>query len=110
MLIPFRHENMQGRRWPVITFGIIALNVLVFLGTHWTMDREAPEIGQTRLHIIMLAAMHPELKVDGEAAKLVDTVRTKDPSLWKAAKNPNRDIQDAWDAKMRVQADEHPEA
>ena len=41
MLIPLRHENMQGRRWPVITIGIIALNVVIFLGTHgrWTARR-----------------------------------------------------------------------
>ncbi len=25
MLIPLRHENMEGRRWPVVTFTLIAL-------------------------------------------------------------------------------------
>ena len=43
MLIPLRHENMQGRRWPVITIGLIALNTVIFLGTHWKMDEQAPE-------------------------------------------------------------------
>src|SRR2546430_7994788 len=33
MLIPLRHENMEGRRWPVVTFALIALNLLIFLGT-----------------------------------------------------------------------------
>ena len=32
MLLPLRHENMEGRRWPVITIGLIAFNVLIFLG------------------------------------------------------------------------------
>jgi hypothetical protein len=32
MLIPLGHENMQGRRWPVITITLIALNVVIFLG------------------------------------------------------------------------------
>ena len=60
MLIPLRHENMQGRRWPVITIGIIALNVIAFLGTHWTMDKQGPELGEVKMHLILLAAMHPE--------------------------------------------------
>jgi membrane associated rhomboid family serine protease len=110
MLIPLRHENMQGRRWPVITIGIIALNVVIFLGTHWTMDREAPELGETRVHLILLAAMHPDLKVEGKAQDFITTVQTKNPSLWKEASNPSRDVHDAWDARMRMSADEHPEA
>jgi len=43
MLIPLRHENMEGRRWPVVTFALIALNVVVFLGTHWTIEAQEPE-------------------------------------------------------------------
>jgi membrane associated rhomboid family serine protease len=109
MLIPLRHENMQGRRWPVITIGIIALNVVIFLGTHWTIDREAPEMSETRVHLILLAAMHPELKVEGKAADLITTVQTKNPDLWKEAKNQNRDVHDEWDARMRMAADEHPD-
>jgi len=110
MLIPLRHENMQGRRWPVITIGLIALNTLIFLGTHWKMDQQAPELGEVRTHIILLAAMHPELNIQGKAQDLVTTVQTKNPALWKEAKNQNRDVHDAWDARIRMQADEHPEA
>ena len=109
MLIPLRHENMQGRRWPVITIGIIALNAVIFLGTHWTMDRQAPELGEARVHLILLAAMHPGLKVEGNAADFITSVKTKNPTLWKEAQDPNREVHDAWDAKMRMQADEHPE-
>ncbi len=110
MLIPLRHENMQGRRWPVITIGIIALNVVIFLGTHWTMDREAPELGETKVHILLLAAAHPDLKIQGKAQDFLTAVQTHNPSLWKEVQNPNRDVHDAWDAQMRMQADEHPEA
>ena len=110
MLIPLRHENMQGRRWPVITIGLIALNLLIFLGTHWTMDKQGPELGEVRVHILLLAAMHPDLKIEGKAQDLVTTVQTKNPGLWKEAQNQNRDVHDAWDASMRMQADEHPEA
>ena len=110
MLIPLRHENLQGRRWPVITIGLIALNVLIFLGTHWKMDEQGPELGEAKIHIILLAAMHPEVNIQGKAQELVTTVQTKNPALWKEAQNQNRDVHDAWDARMRMQADEHPEA
>jgi len=109
MLIPLRHENMQGRRWPVITIGLIALNAVIFLGTHWKMDEQAPELGEVRTHIILLAAMHPEINLHGKAQDLVTTVQTKNPALWKQAQNQNRDVHDAWDARIRMQADEHPE-
>jgi membrane associated rhomboid family serine protease len=109
MLIPLRHENMSGRRWPVITFGIIALNTIVFLGTHWKMEQQGPEFGEVKVHLILLAAMHPELKVDGKAQEFITTVQTKDPTLWKEAQNQNRDVHDSWDAMIRMQADEHPE-
>jgi membrane associated rhomboid family serine protease len=109
MLIPLRHENMQGRRWPVITFGIIALNILIFLATHGTMEQQGPELGQVKMHLILLAAMHPEIKIQGKAQEFINTVQTKNPDLWKEAKNQNRDLQDAWDARMRMMADEHPD-
>jgi membrane associated rhomboid family serine protease len=110
MLIPLRHENMQGRRWPVITFGIIALNCLIFLGTHGTMDKENPELTETKNHIIILAAMHPEIKIEGKAQDLINTVQTQDPEFWKSAKDQNRRLYDAWEAGIRMAADEHPQA
>jgi membrane associated rhomboid family serine protease len=109
MLIPLRHENMQGRRWPIITFGIIGLNVLIFLGTHWTMEKQAPAFGQVRVHLLILAAMHPDAKVTGKAQQFISDIQTKNPAMWKQAQNPNRDLQDAWDAKMRLKADEDPQ-
>ena len=108
MLIPLRHENMQGRRWPVITFGIIALNVIVFLGTHWTIDRQGPELGVVKLHLVLLSAMHPELKVPEKAQEFVTYIQTKNAAVWKEAQSPNRDVIDVWDAKIRMQED--PEA
>ena len=109
MLIPLRHENMQGRRLPLITFGIIALNVIVFLGTHWTMDRQSAEFGEVKVHLLILAASHPEAQVTGKAQQFIAEVQTKNPKLWKEAGDQNRDVHDAWDAKMRMMADEHPE-
>jgi membrane associated rhomboid family serine protease len=105
MLIPLRHENMQGRRWPVITFGIIALNALIFLGTHSTIDRQGPELGEVKLHLLLLSAMHPELKVPEKAQEFVTYIQTKNAAVWKEAQNPKRSVMDGWDAKIRMQDD-----
>jgi membrane associated rhomboid family serine protease len=105
MLIPLRHENMQGRRWPIITFGIIALNVLIFLGTHGTIDKQGPELAQAKIHIVLLAAMHPELKVPENAQEFVSYIQNKNAELWKEAQRPSREVFDAWDARIRMQDD-----
>lgn len=105
MLIPLRHENMQGRRWPVITFGIIALNTIIFLGTHSTIDKQGPELGAVKIHLVMLAAEHPELKIPEKAQEFITYERTKNAPLWKEAQRPNRDLFDTWDAKFRAQDD-----
>jgi membrane associated rhomboid family serine protease len=106
MLIPLRHENMQGRRWPVITFGIIALNAIIFLGTHGTIDKQEPELGQVKIHLVLLAAMHPELKIPEKAQEFITYAQTKNAPLWREAQRGNRDVYDSWDAKIRVQDDE----
>ena len=105
MLIPLRQENMQGRRWPVITFGIIALNIIVFLGTHWTIDKQQEEISKVKVHLILLAAQRPELKIPESAQQFVDSIKTHNARLWKEAQNPNRDLLDVWDTQFRAQDD-----
>ena len=105
MLIPLRHENMQGRRWPIITFGIIALNVIIFLGTHSTIERQGADLGRVKIHLVLLAAMHPELKIPEKAQEFVTSIQSKNAALWKEAKRENRDVFDAWDARIRLQDD-----
>lgn len=105
MLIPIRHENMSARRWPVITLSLVAINVIVFLCTYGSMEEQQQQSQGVRLHLLMLAAMHPELTVPEEAKELVDTVREKHPKTWKLVQNPNRDVEDAWDAKVRLMDD-----
>ena len=102
MLIPLRHENMEGRRWPVITFTLIALNILIFLGTHWKMEAQEPERAEVRTHLILLAGMHPELKTSAEVERFISDVQEKVPEeVWKQIGDPNRKSQDAWDARIR---------
>src|SRR6202521_497733 len=79
MLIPLRHENMEGRRWPVVTFALIALNALIFLGTHWKIEAQEPERVEVRTHALLLAAMHPDLKMSADIEKFVDGVKSKVP-------------------------------
>jgi membrane associated rhomboid family serine protease len=77
MLLPLRHENMEGRRWPVITIGLLALNVLIFFGTHWTIERQATEQVPVRTEVLLLAAAQPELAInDEEINGWVNSVRS----------------------------------
>src|SRR6266581_8214604 len=106
MLIPLRHENMEGRRWPVVTFALIALNILVFLCTHWKMEEQAPERAEVRMHVIILAGMHPELKKTQDVQQFVDEVQNKvSARFWKQLSSPNRKVEDSWDARIRLMED-----
>jgi len=102
MLIPIRHENMEARRWPVITIGLIALNTLIFIATHGTMEQQSPELGTTKAHIIMLAGMHPDLKMSPEAQQLVDDFQAENPAEWAQVQSPSRHLIDGWDARIRL--------
>src|ERR1039457_5105490 len=105
MLVPIKHENMTARRWPVVTLALIAINVAVFLFTMSAIDDEAPQLGEVKSHILILAALHPELKMQPESQHLVDGFKQSHPSQWKQVQNPNRDIIDAYDAKIRMSED-----
>ena len=106
MLIPLKHENMEARRWPVITIGLIAINVIVFLFTLSTLDDESPKLGEVKSHILILAALHPELKMQPESQRLVDGFRQSHPAQWKQVQNPHRDVINAYDAKIKMEEDE----
>ena len=101
MLFPIKHENMTARRWPVITLGLILLNVLVFLCTHNTMDRQDASLSPVEMHLLVLAARHPELTIPTEAQRFVSAVQAKDPTDWAAIQSPDSPIIDDWDTRMR---------
>jgi membrane associated rhomboid family serine protease len=105
MLIPIKHENMTARRWPVVTLALIAINVAVFLFTLSAMDDEAPQLGEVKSHILILAALHPELKMQAESQHMVDGFKQSHPEQWKHVQNPYRDIIDAYDAKVKMTED-----
>jgi membrane associated rhomboid family serine protease len=105
MLIPIKHENMAARRWPVVTLALIAINVLVFLFTMSAMDDETPQLGEIKSHILILAALHPELKLQPEAQTLVDGFKKSHPDAWKQVQNPYRDVINPYDAKIKMTED-----
>src|SRR5690349_11890128 len=98
MLIPIRHENMSARRWPVITLGLIVVNVVVFLFTHFNMEEQGAKAAKARLHIIVLAAEHPELTMQQDADDIVTAFRTRNLRGWNYLKQGNRELIDDWDA------------
>jgi membrane associated rhomboid family serine protease len=106
MLIPIGHEGTTARRWPIITFALIALNVICFLPSYSTMQDELQKMMPIKAHILLMAATHPELTLAPEAQQLVDDFKKRDPFTWAQAIQPNRDVADAWDAKMRLQDDQ----
>src|SRR5580700_1374432 len=105
MLIPIGHENMTARRWPVITLALIAINVVVFLFTNSAFEQESPQLRDARVHILILAAQHPELTLQPEAQRLVDDLKQSDPSAWSQLQNAYREVNDAADANDKSMDD-----
>jgi membrane associated rhomboid family serine protease len=101
LLIPLKHENMQGRRWPVITFGLIALNLIIFLGTHWTMERQQTEFAEVRVQLLLLAAVHPELRMPEDVEQFVTDFQESNPEAWKQASTHFRGLLDPSEARTR---------
>ena len=101
MLIPIRHESMRGRRWPAITFALIGLNILIFLITHGPIEDQAPQRSEVRVHLILLAAMHPELKTSGPGTEFVDALKQSAGDGWDQLAAPSRRAEDPWDAQIR---------
>jgi membrane associated rhomboid family serine protease len=105
MLIPIRHENMEARRWPVVTLALIAINTIVFLFTTMSMSDEAPQLGEVKSDILILAALHPELKMQPQAEQLVDGFKKSHPAEWAQVQNPYRDVISPFDAKIKLMED-----
>jgi membrane associated rhomboid family serine protease len=93
---------MQARRWPIMTIGLIVINVVAFLLTFTALENESPELTETRVHIRLLAAMHPELTLSPEAREMVEEFQKNEPEAWAYAKDGRRGVEDAWDAQIRL--------
>jgi membrane associated rhomboid family serine protease len=105
LLLPIKHENMEARRWPVITIALIASNTLVFLLTTFAAKDHSPQLSELKTDILILAAHHPELKVQPEEQQLVEGFRKSAPRAWKELQNPERDAINSYDRKIRALED-----
>src|SRR5215471_19030252 len=101
MLVPIRHENMEARRWPVVTLALIAINTIVFLLTTGSMSNEGSQLGEIKGDILILAALHPELKMPPASQRLVDAFKQNHAKEWNLVQNPNRAAINAFDAKIK---------
>lgn len=90
MIFPLSHANMRGRRWPIITIILIALNTVVFLGTHSAMQREIVETGQVEIHIVLLNAAFPEAPLTPAASEIVQSLKVDHPEVYDELSAPNR--------------------
>ncbi|MGC2333970.1 MAG: rhomboid family intramembrane serine protease [Candidatus Acidiferrales bacterium] len=103
MIIPLAHENLRGRRWPWVTIAIIAINFVVFLGTHNVMDQELQQIAGSELHILLLSARYPGTQMTPDVAQMVDAYKHQHPDLYKKmAVSSERPPVDLWDAQFKA--------
>ena len=93
---------MSARRWPIITLALILVNLLIFAGTHRTVDQQDSQLWKVKEHILILAATHPNLVLAPEAKEYVDGFQNQFPDDWAELQNPNSEIADEWDARTRL--------
>jgi len=62
MIFPLSHESQEGRRWPLITIGIIVLNILVFMVTNSALESGVEETSMALGEAIEYYDSHPWLK------------------------------------------------
>src|SRR5260370_6773949 len=107
MFFPIEHEQASVRRVPVVTIALIAINILAFLFTDTSAEqKDAQQLATLRTHIRMLAALAPELKMSPQEQQVVADFRDHSPGEWRQLQNPNRDVIDAFDARIRLIADD----
>ena len=102
LLIPLKHENMAARRWPIVTIALIVINVFAFIATQTLMEKESPELGKVKAHILLVAARYPDVKFSPEAQQLVTNFRKKYEKEFQLAKDLNSPVIDAYDAQLRM--------
>jgi membrane associated rhomboid family serine protease len=100
VLLPIGHEDLRGRRWPYITIGIIALNFLLFLATHWRIEQESQTAGEIHVHILLLKAARPDAQTTPLEQQVVDSFAHAYPQVFAKMGSPNRPPIDARDAQM----------
>lgn len=92
---------MSARRWPIITLALILVNLLIFAGTHRTVDQQDSQLWKVQEHILILTATHPSLVPTPEATAFLAGFQIQFPDEWAELQNPNSEVADEWDARIR---------
>ena len=106
MLFPIKHENMTARRWPLITIGLILLNLVFFLGTHTAMENQEAPLLSVKASILVLAAQHPNLTIPHEAHQFVADFRRYYPTKWEELQSPDDKAGDGADTQKESADDQ----
>lgn len=101
---PLGHENLKGRRWPVISFILIALNILFFVVTKSQIEKneeQSPQEAQVKYHILVLSARFPQwVHMTPEVEAYVESVKREQPDGYKMLTASSHEPQDAWEASL----------
>ena len=92
--------GQSARRWPIITFALIAINVVVFLLTRGDLRQDRAQVAEVKQHILTLAAIHPELDVAPEAREFVFTFSARNPGEMNQLRSADRPYADQWGRKI----------
>lgn len=102
MIIPLNHDNMYSRRWPYVTTVIVAINVLVFLFTHGRIEKEAIQLHEVQEHILLLAAVHPNVQTTSAEQDMIDTFKRSNPKTWSWWGSPSRNPGTLFDLQIHT--------
>jgi membrane associated rhomboid family serine protease len=100
VIIPLRHEDHSGWRWPYVTIAIIALNTLLFLVSHGSLDQQFTQLAQVQSRTLRLAATHPDAPLSQSQQELVSHFRRSRAATWDRLASGEGGAADAWGAAM----------
>jgi membrane associated rhomboid family serine protease len=101
MIFPVGHENLQGRRWPVVTIALIVVSAAVFLATFSRMEDEAQELSEAKTRLMLVAIWHPEAERPPSVQQLLDTFYRGYPQYYQQYASKDRRPESDWEVNMR---------
>jgi membrane associated rhomboid family serine protease len=89
------------RNWPVVTIVLIAINVVLFVIVHKPLQEQRAQIAEAKSHVLMFAALHPELDISPDVRVFISSFSEQNPESWAKLQQPNRPMLDEWDSQTR---------
>src|SRR5207244_12134053 len=68
---------------------------------HWRLEDESHKLADVKLHILLLAAAHPDVQTTPDVQQLIAGVQRSNPKLFARMASANRRPEDLWDLQMR---------